>query len=84
MCHRPHGLESAAKVGIDLMLAGHTHFGQIFPFNYVVGLSHPYIKGLYKHGDCFLYVSPGTGTWGPRMRLGSHNQIVLVELSPSR
>ena len=81
MCHRSHGLEAAAKVGIDLMLAGHTHFGQIYPFNYVVGISHPYIKGLYKYGGCFLYVSGGTGIWGPRMRLGSRNEIVLLELS---
>lgn len=82
MYHRPKGLEAADRAGIDLMLAGHTHFGQIFPFNYFVRLSHRYMKGLYRQGGCTLFVSTGAGTWGPRMRLGSENQIVLIKLSP--
>lgn len=83
MYHCPQGLEAASKSGIDLMLSGHTHSGQIFPFNYFVRLKNPYIKGLYRNGVCSLFVSSGTGTWGPGMRLGSYNQIVLLRLSPS-
>ena len=78
--HRPTGIEAAVKAGIDLMVCGHTHNGQIFPFNYIVGLFHGHMKGLYRYGDFHLYVSPGTGTWGPRMRLGSKSEIVLFEL----
>jgi predicted MPP superfamily phosphohydrolase len=69
--HRPIGIEAVSNAGVDLMVCGHTHNGQIFPFNYIVGLSYEHIKGLYNYGDFHLYVSTGTGTWGPRMRLGS-------------
>ena len=82
MYHRPEGLEAASKAGVDLMLSGHTHSGQIFPFNYYVRRRFRYMKGLYKHGSSYLYVSTGTGTWGPRMRLGSKCEIVLVKLRP--
>ena len=84
MYHRPRFLEYAAAANIDLMLSGHTHYGQIFPFNYIVGLSHPHLKGLHQLDNCSLYVSPGTGVWGPKMRLGSHNQITLLQLSPTK
>jgi len=65
---------------IDLILAGHTHAGQIFPFNFFVGLRYGFTKGLYELGDTRLYVSPGTGTWGPPMRLGSRNEITCLRL----
>lgn len=79
--HRPDGFEDAAEAGVDLMLSGHTHNGQIVPFNLLVRRMYPRIKGLYKHGDARLHVSAGTGTWGPVMRLGSYCEITLVELS---
>jgi len=78
--HRPEGLEAASEAGVDLMLSGHTHNGQIFPFNYYVRRHFRYIKGLYKHKNLYLYVSAGTGTWGPRMRLGSKSEITLIRL----
>lgn len=80
--HRPDGLEDAAAAGIDLMLCGHTHNGQIIPFNFIVRRVFPRIRGLYRHGDTRLYVSPGTGTWGPVMRLGSSNEITVLALDP--
>ncbi len=80
--HRPEGLEAASKAGIDLMLSGHTHNGQIFPFNYYVRRHFRYMKGLYRHKNLYLYVSTGTGTWGPRMRLGSKSEITLLKLHP--
>ena len=80
MYHRPIGFAAAAEAGIDLMLTGHTHNGQIFPFNFFVRRSFPYTKGLFRKSGCLLYVSPGTGTWGPAMRLGSKNRITLLKL----
>jgi predicted MPP superfamily phosphohydrolase len=79
--HRPVGLEAAADYGIDLMLTGHTHAGQIMPFNLVVKRFFAHLRGLATHGPTTLYVSPGTGTWGPVMRLGSRSEITCFELS---
>jgi len=80
MYHRPVGLEAASAAGIDLMLTGHTHNGQIFPFNYIVGIFFKYMSGFFEVNGTSLYVCPGTGTWGPRMRLGSRCEIVLIKL----
>ena len=80
MYHRPDGFEAAAERGVGLMLAGHTHNGQIFPFNFVVRLYFKRLKGLFKHKGSYLYVCPGTGTWGPRMQLASAREIVLINL----
>ena len=78
--HRPDGLADAAAWGVDLMLTGHTHRGQIFPFYYLVKRVFPNIYGRYKEASTTLYVSPGTGTWGPVMRLGSRCEITLIRL----
>lgn len=78
--HRPQEFEYAAQRGIDLMLSGHTHNGQIFPFNFVVRSRFPRMKGLHKIADSTLFVSMGSGTWGPSMRLGSRSQIVVIKL----
>ena len=72
--------EDAEKAGIDLMLSGHTHKGQVFPFNLVVKKVFRYVSGLHRLGDSFLYVSQGTGTWGPDMRVGSFSEITLFEV----
>jgi uncharacterized protein len=78
--HRPDGAEDAAAWGAHLMLCGHTHNGQIVPFNYLVRRVFPRIRGLYRIGPMQLYVSPGTGTWGPVLRLGSRCEITLHRL----
>ena len=83
MYHRPDGAEDAARSGVDLMLCGHTHNGQIVPFNWIVKRQFPRIVGRYDIGGMVLYVSPGTGTWGPTMRLGSSNEITVFELGPA-
>ena len=67
---------------VELMLCGHTHNGQIFPFNFLVRLQFRHVYGLFADGASKLYVSSGCGCWGPRMRLGSRNEIVLVDLRP--
>jgi uncharacterized protein len=78
--HAPVGYVEAQKAGITLQLSGHTHAGQIFPFTLGAKLVHPKDKGLYKMGDFSLYVSQGTGTWGPPMRLGTEAEITLLHL----
>lgn len=78
--HRPHGWSSAVDEDIELMLSGHTHNGQIFPFNWLVKRQFKLIRGLYRVGGSHLYVSPGTGTWGPVIRLGSRNEITCIDL----
>jgi predicted MPP superfamily phosphohydrolase len=80
--HRPDGLEDAATAGVDLMLAGHTHNGQIVPFDRIVRRFFPRIRGLYRQGPTRLWVSSGTGTWGPVLRLGSSNEITRIRLLP--
>ena len=79
--HRPDGAADAAKWGAHLMLCGHTHHGQIVPFNFVVQRVFPQIRGLYDVDGLSLYVSPGTGTWGPILRLGSRSEIGMIELN---
>lgn len=80
--HRPDGLDAAAAHGINLMLCGHTHNGQLVPFNLLVKRRFPRIAGRYQQDNTTLYVSVGTGTWGPPMRLGSRNEITCLDLSP--
>jgi predicted MPP superfamily phosphohydrolase len=80
--HRPRGLAAAAAAGVDLMISGHTHNGQIVPFNFVVGRVFEQTVGLFSEGLAQLYVSPGTGTWGPVMRLGSRGEVTLFEVQP--
>lgn len=73
-------LRELEKKGIDLHLAGHTHNGQIFPFSLLIRLMYNYPRGLYQSKDSSIFVSSGTGTWGPPMRLGSFNEISLINL----
>lgn len=68
---------------VDLMLCGHTHNGQIFPFNLLVRLQFRYVYGLFVEGASNLFVSSGVGCWGPRMRLGSRNEILMIDLRPA-
>jgi uncharacterized protein len=84
LSHQPSGYDAAAEKGIHLMLSGHTHKGQIFPFNFLVRLQFKYVSGLHKIQDMYLYVSSGTGVWGPPMRLGSKNEITLLHLKKTK
>ncbi|MFC1752579.1 metallophosphoesterase [Thermoproteota archaeon] len=82
MFHGPWGMEDAKNHGIDLQLSGHTHNGQIYPFHFFVWLVLKHLRGLYDYDGMYLHVSPGTGTWGPYMRLGSMNEITVLNLVP--
>lgn len=79
LAHQPKSCFDAEKAGFDLMLSGHTHGGQFFPFNYVVAVVNPYSKGLNQHGKMQVYVNRGTGFWGPPLRLGVNAEITLFE-----
>jgi len=81
--HRPDGWAAAREAGIDLMLAGHTHAGQIWPFNILVKRRFAHLVGLFSEDDRHLYVSPGTGCWGPVMRLGTRAELTVINLTPT-
>ena len=80
LAHQPRSAEAAAAAGFDLQLSGHTHGGQIWPFNFFVPLQQPYTAGLHRLGRLWIYTSRGTGYWGPPMRLGAPSEITLVRL----
>jgi predicted MPP superfamily phosphohydrolase len=71
----------AREFGIDLQLSGHTHEGQVFPFNYLTQrIFNGYHYGLHTVGDFSIYITSGTGTWGPPIRIGSQSEIVAITL----
>ncbi len=78
--HAPTGLDAAAENGIFLTLSGHTHGGQIVPFNLLTRLRYRYVSGLHEKDGSYLYVSDGTGTWGPMMRIGTRAEITRIKL----
>jgi predicted MPP superfamily phosphohydrolase len=80
LAHQPRAVHEAARHGVDLQLSGHTHGGQIWPFHWMVRLQQPYIAGLVREGPTLLYVSRGTGYWGPPMRLGAPAEITRLVL----
>ena len=82
LAHQPAAIGEAAAHGVDLQLSGHTHGGQIWPFKYLVYLQQPYVEGLHRHRDTSaqIYVSAGTGYWGPPMRLGTAAEITHITL----
>jgi len=82
MHHSPVGVQYANEAGIDLMVAGHTHAGQVFPFTYLASLLFDFNKGFYRQDNTTVFVSQGTGTFLSRLRLGSENEINLLHLVP--
>jgi len=80
LAHNPKLAPLGARAGFDLQLSGHTHAGQFFPWTLAVRLVHPHVAGLSREGRMWVYVSAGTGTWGPPVRLGTSPEITLVRL----
>ena len=80
LSHTPWQTEKAAKAGVGLMLSGHTHGGQIWPFDYLVKRAYPLLEGRYEVDDMTVIVCRGTGTWGPRMRLWRPSEILRLKL----
>jgi predicted MPP superfamily phosphohydrolase len=80
MAHQPVQVEQAAAAGVGLQLSGHTHGGQLWPFDYAVRLDQPAVQGISRVGDTQLYVTTGAGFWGPPMRIGARPEVAVVEL----
>ena len=86
LAHQPRAVVEAERAGVGLTISGHTHGGQIWPFNFLVRLQQPVTSGLARFGRSLIYVSNGTGYWGPPMRLGSPAEItqLVLESCPPR
>ena len=80
LSHYPDHPEQAAAGGVSLMLSGHTHGGQIWPFGYMVQRRYPFLKGMHDIDGMAFIVSRGASTWGPRMRLFSPGEILHITL----
>ncbi|MCV2491214.1 metallophosphoesterase [Geodermatophilus sp. YIM 151500] len=84
LAHQPVMVEQARRAGVDLQLSGHTHGGQLWPFDYAIRLDQPAVSGLSRVGDTQLYVTSGAGYWGPAMRIGARPEVAVVELRAPR
>jgi uncharacterized protein len=80
MAHQPKAAPEAVQFGVDLQLSGHVHGGQIAPFQWLTRLDQPLVRGLYRRDKSWIYVSEGTGYWGPPMRVGTRCEIALLTL----
>ncbi len=79
--HSPTNIDGFKNLGVNLQLSGHTHEGQLFPFNYIVSLIYSKrAHGLWQSDNYTLYTTSGAGTWGPAMRTNSHSEIVVITL----
>ena len=83
LAHQPNSVFEATKAGFDLQLSGHTHGGQYFPGNFLIHLFQKFVAGLYKHENTWLYVSSGTGYWGPPLGIGAPAEITVIQLRNS-
>src|SRR5262249_2094510 len=82
LAHNPKLAPLGAHAGFDLQLSGHTHAGQFFPWTLAVRLVHaPHVAGLSREGRMQVYVSAGTGSWGPPVRFGTSPEITLLTLT---
>lgn len=84
LSHTPWQIDDAANAGVDLMLSGHTHGGQIWPFDYIARSRYQFFEGWHKIKSMNLIISRGTGTWGPRMRLWAPSEILRITLHPKK
>ena len=80
LAHQPRSAHHAENAGFDLQLSGHTHGGQFWPWNHFVPLQQPFTAGLHRLGEMWIYISRGTGYWGPPMRFGSPSEITRIRL----
>ncbi|MCC7431514.1 metallophosphoesterase, partial [bacterium] len=84
LAHQPRSIFEAEKAGFDLQISGHTHGGQFFPWNFFVTLQQPFVSGLNKLEKTWVYVSCGTGYWGPPLRVGAPSEITLIKLTKAK
>jgi uncharacterized protein len=84
LAHQPRTAPAAASAGFDLQLSGHTHGGQFWPWNLFVPLQQPFTAGLHQLNQLSIYVSRGTGYWGPPKRFGAPSEITRIRLVAKR
>ncbi len=80
LAHQPRSVTEAAEGGVALQISGHTHGGQMQPFGALVRIEQPFLKGLHRVGPTAVWVSEGTGTWGPPLRVGTRSEISEITL----
>ncbi|MES2785229.1 MAG: metallophosphoesterase [Pseudomonadota bacterium] len=80
LAHQPRSASAAAAAGFDLQISGHTHGGQFWPWNHFVRFQQPYTAGLHRLDELQVYVSRGTGYWGPPKRFGAPSEITVLRL----
>jgi predicted MPP superfamily phosphohydrolase len=83
LAHQPNSAPAAAGAGFDVQISGHTHGGQFWPWNLFVGFFQPFTGGLYRLKNLWVYVSRGTGYWGPPNRFGVPSEITHIRLMPA-
>jgi predicted MPP superfamily phosphohydrolase len=83
LAHQPRSAAAAATAGYDLQLSGHTHGGQFWPWNLFVRFQQPFTAGLHRLNKLWVYVSRGTGYWGPPNRFGAPSEITRLRLVPA-
>jgi uncharacterized protein len=82
--HQPYELNKTVKLKLDLQISGHTHHGQIWPFNKITDAIYELSNGYIKRGATHFYVSPGYGTWGPPVRIGTYSEIAIITIKTSQ
>jgi uncharacterized protein len=80
LAHQPGSASAAAQAGFDVQISGHTHGGQFWPWNHFVRFFQPFTAGLHRMKDLWIYVSRGTGYWGPPNRFGVPAEITRIRL----
>lgn len=80
LAHQPNSIYEASDAGFELQISGHTHGGQFFPGNLLIYFAQKFVSGLHKYKESLIYVSRGTGYWGPPFRLGAPSEISILEL----
>jgi hypothetical protein len=83
LAHHPRTITRAMQAGVDLQLSGHTHGGQLLPWGWLARIWDPQVSGLGRFGHSWLYVSHGTGFWGPPLRVGTRCEIAAITLTPA-
>lgn len=83
LAHQPRSADAAADAGFDLQLSGHTHGGQFWPWIHFVRFQQPFTSGLHRLRQLWIYVSRGTGYWGPPKRVGAPSEITRIRLVPA-
>jgi predicted MPP superfamily phosphohydrolase len=84
LAHQPRSAPAAADAGFEVQLSGHTHGGQIWPFHHLVPLQQPFVAGLRRLRQLWVYTSRGTGYWGPPMRIGAPSEITRLRFVAER